>query len=83
MDSLTWISRDKLREQNALSEEIAQPMNDVRIGHEIDEDDLEAEWEELQQEQVNEEVLKLDNVFVPHIIDGVRTPVSGTRKEMI
>lgn len=70
-----------MREQNALSEEIAQSMNDINIGREVDEDDLEAEWEELQQEQVNEQMLKLGTVSVPDAIEGMTTPISGKGKK--
>lgn len=60
-----------------MSEEIAQSMTDVNIGREVDEDDLEAEWEELQQEQVNEQILKLGNVSVPNGLAGMATPDFG------
>lgn len=64
--------RDKLREQNALSEEIVNAITSNQIGEQIDEDDLEAELDQLQQEQLDEQMLKTGSVPVSDQIH--RTP---------
>ncbi|EFY90005.1 ESCRT-III component [Metarhizium acridum CQMa 102] len=58
---------DNLREQNALGEEIVEAMNSVN-NNQLDDADLEAEFEELQQEQLDEQMLKLSSASVPHAI---------------
>lgn len=62
---------DKLREQNALSEEIVNAITSNQIGEPIDEEDLEAELDELQQEQLDEQMLKTGTVPVSDQIQRV------------
>jgi charged multivesicular body protein 4 len=47
------VCREKLREQHALGEEIANAITSAPIGEPIDEGDLEQELEELEQEQLD------------------------------
>ncbi|KAI0016202.1 vacuolar-sorting protein SNF7 [Xylariomycetidae sp. FL0641] len=55
---------DKLREQNALSEEIVQAITSNQLGGEpLDEDELDEELEALQQEQLDKKML--DSGTVP------------------
>ncbi|KIE03055.1 ESCRT-III component, partial [Metarhizium majus ARSEF 297] len=61
---------DNLREQNALGEEIVEAMNSVN-NNQLDDADLEAELEELQQEQLDEQMLKLSSASVPHAIQDM------------
>ncbi|KAI1344884.1 vacuolar-sorting protein SNF7 [Xylariaceae sp. FL0016] len=49
---------DKLREQNALSEEIVQAITSNHLGETMDEDELDEELEALQQEQLDKKMLE-------------------------
>jgi charged multivesicular body protein 4 len=55
---------DKLRDQNALSEEIVNAITGQPLGEPIDEEDLESQLEQLQQEQLDEQMLKTGTVPV-------------------
>ncbi|KAG5985345.1 ESCRT-III subunit protein snf7 [Claviceps digitariae] len=59
---------DELREQNALSEEIVNAITNNPIGEPIDDDELEAELDELQQEKLDEDILKTGNVPVSDLV---------------
>lgn len=72
--------RDKLREQNALSEEIVNAITGNNIGESIDEDELDAELEELQQEQLDEQMLKTGTVPVSDQIQRVPAVPAGDSK---
>lgn len=50
-------SRDKLRDQNDLSNEVMAAITSNPLGQEIDESELDAELEELQQEKISEQML--------------------------
>ncbi|CCE33178.1 ESCRT-III subunit protein snf7 [Claviceps purpurea] len=63
---------DELREQNALSDEIVNAITNNPIGDPLDEDELEAELDELQQEKLDEDILKTGNVPVADL--GQRMP---------
>ncbi|KAI0472767.1 vacuolar-sorting protein SNF7 [Xylariaceae sp. FL0804] len=62
---------DKVREQNALSEEIVQAIASNHIGEPIDEDDLDRELEDLQQEQLDEQMLKPGTVPVADAVHSM------------
>ncbi|KAH8893435.1 vacuolar-sorting protein SNF7 [Thozetella sp. PMI_491] len=68
---------EKLREQNALSEEIVEAMNSVNIGNAIDEADLEDELEQLQQERLDEEMLKTGSVPVLDAVQRLPAAANG------
>ncbi|OAA42215.1 ESCRT-III component [Metarhizium rileyi] len=59
---------DELREQNALSEEIVNAITSNPLGEAIDDDELEAELDELQQEKLDEDILKTGSVPVADIV---------------
>ncbi|KAG6040183.1 ESCRT-III subunit protein snf7 [Claviceps citrina] len=59
---------DELREQNAVSEEIVNAITNNPIGEAIDDDELEAELDELQQEKLDEDILKTGSVPVADIV---------------
>lgn len=72
--------REKLREQNAFSEEIATVIATNTVGNEVDEYDLEQELEDLQQEKLDEDMLKTG---VPPSADAVHklpTPATAERE---
>ncbi|KAI9900441.1 hypothetical protein N3K66_004703 [Trichothecium roseum] len=67
---------EKLREQNAFSEEIATVIATNTVGNEVDEYDLEQELEDLQQEKLDEDMLKTG---VPPSADAVhKLPTPAT-----
>lgn len=68
---------DKLREQNAFSEEIGEAMSAPGIGQGVDEVDLEAELEELQQEQLDEQMLKTGTVPVADAVHKMPSPANA------
>jgi charged multivesicular body protein 4A/B len=74
------VCRDDLREQNALSGEIVEAMNNVTIGVPVEESDLDAEVEELQQEQLDEQMLKTGTVPVSNTIQSLPAVAKKERK---
>lgn len=68
-------NREKLREQNALGDEIAEAMTTTDLANQIDQDDLEAELDELQQESIDEQMLKLSDASIPK---GMQNPPVST-----
>ncbi|ORY68672.1 vacuolar-sorting protein SNF7 [Pseudomassariella vexata] len=71
---------DKLREQNALSEEIVSAITSNHIGEPIDEDELENELESLQQEALDEQMLKSGTVPVSDSINRMPAVANGEIK---
>ena len=61
--------RDELREQHALGEEIAAAITSAPIGEPIDEADLEEELEGLEQEVMDERMLRTGTVPVAVEVD--------------
>lgn len=72
---LTILTRDKLREQHALGEEIAQAITSAPIGEPIDEGELDDELAELEQEQLDNKMLQTGNVPVSDQIH--KLPAAG------
>ncbi|KHN96653.1 ESCRT-III component [Metarhizium album ARSEF 1941] len=73
VDQTMWVSslystKDELREQNALSEEIVNAITSNPIGDVVDEDELEDELDQLQQEKLDEDILKTGSVPVADIV---------------
>jgi charged multivesicular body protein 4 len=68
---------DQLREQHQLSEEIAQAITNNPVGEQPDETELEAELEGLEQEVMDERMLKTGSVPVA---DLNRLPAAGNRE---
>jgi charged multivesicular body protein 4A/B len=75
-----FLYRDKLRDQNALSEEIVNAITSNQIGDPLDEEDLENELEQLQQEQLDEQMLNTGNVPVSDAVHKMPTPASAERE---
>lgn len=71
-----------LQEQNQLSEEIVQAITSAQVGEPMDESDLEKELEDLQQEQLDNQMLKSGKVpsapeRLPSVPNGeILTPAS-------
>lgn len=73
---LTSDYRDILREQHQLSEEIGAAITSVPLGEQPDEEELDAELEGLEQEAMDERMLKTGPVPVNSQLD--RLPAVGT-----
>lgn len=71
---------EKLREQNALSDEIVEAMNSVAVGNQVDEDELEDELEQMQQEQLDEQMTKTGTVPVSDAIHKLPAAANGPLK---
>jgi len=74
---------ERLREQNQLSEEIVTAITSAPIGEPIDDDELENELEELQQEQLDNQMLKSGKVPAAERIPTVPTGEIRTGKQPI
>lgn len=72
--------REKLREQHALGEEIANAITSAPIGEPVDEDELNEELAELEQEQLDNKMLKTGTVPVSDEIHRLPAAVNGERK---
>lgn len=77
---LTIVNREKLREQNALSDEIVEAMNGINTDNEGNDVGLEAELEDLQQQQLDEQML---NISVPTTIEDVSPVANRERKSSL
>ena len=73
------LNRDKLRDQNALSEEIVNAITQNPLGQ-TDDAELEDELEELQQEFAEEQMLKTDGVPITDAVHSMPTPSTAERK---
>ena len=71
---------DELREQHALGEEIASAITNAPIGEPIDEADLEEELEGLEQEAMDEKMLKTGTVPVTGELSRLPVVNSGPGK---
>jgi charged multivesicular body protein 4A/B len=69
-----------LREENALSEEIVNAITGQTVGEPIDDIELEDELDALQQEQLDEQMLKTGNVPVADAVHKMPTPATAERK---
>ncbi|KAI8669360.1 hypothetical protein NCS57_00750900 [Fusarium keratoplasticum] len=67
---------EKLREHNAMSEDIVAAMTNATISDYVDDVDLEEELEQLQQEQLDEQMLTTGNVPVSDAVHKMPTPVN-------
>lgn len=77
---LTFDLREKLREQHALGEEIAQAITSAPIGEAIDETELDDELAELEQEQLDNKMLKTGTVPVSDEIHRLPAAANGESK---
>ncbi|KAI1389627.1 Snf7-domain-containing protein [Hypoxylon trugodes] len=69
---------DKLREQNAFSEEIVAAITNNQLGEPLDEDELNDELEAMQQEQLDKKMLESGSVPVSDAIH--RMPAVGNQE---
>ena len=67
---------EDLREQHAIGEEIAEALTQGNIGQGVDEDELDEELAELQQEELDNKMLKTGSVPISDQIQ--RMPAVGT-----
>jgi charged multivesicular body protein 4 len=74
------IYREKLREQHALGEEIASAITSAPIGEPIDEGELDDELAELEQEQLDDKMLKTGTVPVSDEIHRLPAAANGESK---
>jgi len=77
---LTKLTREQLREQHALGEEIAQAIVSAPIGEPIDEEELDDELAELEQEQLDNKMLQTGNVPVSDQIHKLPAAGNGESK---
>jgi len=70
-------NREKLRDQNALSEEIVAAITSNALGETVDEDELEKELESLQQEQLDEQMLLTGPVPVADAVHKMPAVANG------
>lgn len=74
-------NRDKLREQNDLSEEIVQAITGNQLGEPVDDMELEDELEAMQQEHLDEQMLKTGNVpTTDAVANKMPSPAQQERK---
>lgn len=78
-----YVPRDKLRDQNALSEEIVQAITGNSLGEPVDDVELEDELEQLQQEHLDEQMLKTGNVPVSDAVHKMPSPAQAERKLIV
>lgn len=72
--------RDELREQQQLSEEIVNAVTSAPLGGEpIDEDDLQDELDQLEQEAVDERMLKTGTVPVADRLESLPAAAKSER----
>lgn len=72
--------REKLREQHALGEEIANAITSAPIGEPVDEDELNEELDALEQEQLDNKMLKTGTVPVSDDIQRLPAAANGESK---
>src|SRR5436190_15906490 len=73
-------NRDELREQQALSEEIVNAITNASLGEPADEEELEAELEGMEQERIDEQMLKTGTMPVATRLDGLPAAANGERE---
>lgn len=71
---------EDLREQHAVGEEIAEALTQGAVGSGVDEDELEEEFESMQQEELDNKMLKTGSVPVSDQIQRLPNAAVGERK---
>jgi charged multivesicular body protein 4 len=74
---------DELREQHALGEEIASAITNAPIGEPVDETELEEELEGMEQEAMDERMLKSGSVPVGGEVSKLPTVGNGPSKVVV
>ncbi|PNY21675.1 Vacuolar-sorting protein SNF7 [Tolypocladium capitatum] len=80
---LTGLFRETLRDQNALSQEIVEAITGATIGEQVDDADLEDELDQIQQEQLDEEILKTGTVPVSDAVHKMPSPANAERESWL
>jgi charged multivesicular body protein 4 len=75
-----YFDREKLREQHALGEEIANAITSAPLGETVDEGDLDEEMDALEQEALDNKMLKTGSVPVSDSIHRLPAAANGERK---
>jgi glutamate synthase domain-containing protein 1 len=73
-------NRYKLSEQNALSNEIVEAMKNVSLTNEVDAADLDAEFEELQQGDLDRQILAMNTMPDAAAVDQMPTVPTAERR---
>ena len=73
---------EDLREQHAIGEEIAEALAQGSVGQGVDEDELDEELAELQQEELDNKMLKTGTVPVSDQIQRMPNAAVGEREYM-
>ncbi|UNI20777.1 ESCRT-III subunit protein snf7 [Purpureocillium takamizusanense] len=68
---------EKLRDQNALSQEIVDAITGATVGEPVDDTELEEELEQMQQEQLDEAILNTGNVPVADAVHKMPSPANA------
>ena len=80
-DTLTTVvSREQLREQHELTQEIGNAITSMPITEPIDEDELEADLAALEQENLDEKMLKTGTVPVADSLNRLPKAANGESK---
>ena len=74
------MNRAKLQEHNQLSEEISNAITSTNLGEPIDDISLDEELEQMQQEQLDEQMLKSGTVPVSDAIHRMPAAANGESK---
>ena len=74
------ISREQLREQHELTQEIGNAITSMPITEPIDEDELEADLAALEQENLDEKMLKTGTVPVADSLSRAPKAANGESK---
>ena len=76
----TLYNRDELRDQHDISEQITTSISGTAIGEPVDDDELEAELEGMEQEAIDERMLKTGTVPVADLPGVANGPIKGKNK---
>jgi charged multivesicular body protein 4A/B len=74
------VYRERLREQHALGEEIANAITSAPIGEPVDEDELNEELAELEQEQLDNKMLETPSIPVSDRVHKLPAAANGESK---
>ena len=77
---ITGVHREQLREQHELTQEIGNAITSMPITEPIDEDELEADLAALEQENLDEKMLKTGTMPVADSLNRLPKAANGERK---
>ena len=72
-------AREEIQQQHELSKEIANAITSTTIGDPVDEDELEADLEQLEQEDMDKKMLGTGTVPVSDTVHRLPTAANGER----